>query len=228
VTERAAHQAIEIAVMDYFKVKACIVDLEAKNACILFNSVSHQKWIQQFNGVGLSQDLKEIPINIPLGRLPRKISKTAQPILENLLAQQRHSETYREFRRLQGRVVQGTIAEERSTGFAVSLKGGVGNLHHRDCIERDSYDLASSHLFKVKRVRRQGDTMHISLTRRAKAIPKHVLCSKFPQYKFHCYRRIPGAESWIKTTAPRFRWGLFMAKDIRRALAWEYLHFFTS
>jgi hypothetical protein len=223
--ECAAHQAIEIAVMDYFQVKDCIVDLDTNSACILFDPVVHQKWISRFNGHARHHGLKDIPVSIPLNQLPIKIIKSAQPLLEKNLAQYNAIESYIKFRLLQGKVVEGTISEVSGLNIKVSLKGGTATLCQRDAIKSEQYILGETNLFLIKRVRLDIDAVQILLSRRSKKIPEYVLSSKFPKFKFHCYRRIPGTKSWIKTTAPRYRWGLFLSKEIRQSLGWEYLQF---
>jgi len=225
--ERAVYQAIETAAIDYFQVKYCIVDLDTHSACILFDPVVHQKWISRFNSHTKYHGLKDIPVSIPLEQLPIKIIKAAQPLLERNLGQYNAIESYIKFRSLQGQVVEGTISEVSGSNFKISLKGGTATLCQRDAVKSEQYILGETNLFLIKRVRLDIDTVQIFLSRRSRKIPEYVLTSKFPKYKFHCYRRIPGAKSWIKTTAPRYRWGLFLSKKIRQSLAWEYLQFYS-
>ena len=71
-TERAAYQAIETAVIEYFQVKDCIVNLDTHSACILFDPVVHQKWIARFNGNTESYSSKNIPVSIPLEPFAQK------------------------------------------------------------------------------------------------------------------------------------------------------------
>ncbi len=220
-TERAAYQAIETAVIEYFQVKDCIVNLDTHSACILFDPVVHQKWIARFNGKTESYSSKNIPVSIPLKRLPKKIIKSAQPILERILAQHDALETYLKWRALEREVVRGAITEEFRSHFKVSLKGGVAIFDRRDAIKTEQYMLGETYLFLIKRVRMHMDNVYIHLSRRSKKIPEHLLKHKFPKYDFKCYRRIPGAKSWIKTTAPRYKWGLLISKEIRKTLAWE-------
>ena len=225
--ERAVYQAIETAAIDYFQVKDCIVDLDTHSACILFDPVVHQKWISRFNSHARYHGLKDIPVSIPLEQLPIKIIKAAQPLLERNLGQYNAIESYIKFRSLQGKIVEGTISEASGSNFKISLKGGTATLCQRDAVKSEQYILGETNLFLIKRVRLDIDTVQILLSRRSRKIPEYVLTSKFPKYKFHCYRRIPGAKSWIKTTAPRYRWGLFLSKKIRQSLAWEYLQFYS-
>ena len=226
-TERAAYNAIETAVIDYFQVKDCIVDLDTNSVCILFDPVVHQKWISRFNNHARYHGLKDIPVTIPLEQLPRKIIKSAQPILERNLAQYNAIESYIKFRSLQGKVIEGTISEVSGSNLKVSLKGGTATLFQRDAIKSEQYILGETNLFLIKRVRLNIDNVQILLSRRSRKIPEYVLTRKFPKYEFHCYRRLPGVKSWIKTTAPRYRWGLFLTKEIRHSLAWEYLQFYS-
>jgi hypothetical protein len=222
--EHAAYQAIETAVMDYFQVKDCIVDLDTNSACILFDPVVHQKWISRFNGHARHNGLKDIPVSIPLDQLPREIIKSAQPILEQILGQHDALETYLKWRVREREVVKGTITEFRSH-FKVSLKGAVAIFDRRDGVRTEQYVLGETYLFQIKQVRMHMDNVYIHLSRRSKKIPEQLLKHKFPKYDFKCYRRIPGTKSWIKTTAPRYRWGLFLSKEIRQSLGWEYLQF---
>jgi hypothetical protein len=226
-TERAAYQAIETAVIEYFQVKDCIVNLDTHSACILFDPVVHQKWIARFNGNTESYSSKNIPVSIPLKRLPKKIIKSAQPILERILAQHDALETYLKWRALEREVVWGTMTEEFRSHFKVSLKGAVAIFDRRDGIKTEQYVLGETYLFLIKRVRMHLDNVYIHLSRRSKKIPEQLLKHKFPKYDFKCYRRIPGAQSWIKTTAPRYKWGLLLSKEIRKTLAWEHLQFYN-
>jgi len=225
-TERAAYQAIETAVIEYFQVKDCIVNLDTHSACILFDPVVHQKWIARFNGNTDSYSSKNIPITIPLNRLPKKIIRSAQPILEGILGQHDALETYLKWRALEREVVRGTITEEFRSHFKVSLKGGVAIFDRRDGIKTEQYVLGETYLFLINRVRMHMDNVYIHLSRRSKKIPEQFLKHKFPKYDFKCYRRIPGSKSWIKTTAPRHKWGLLISKEIRKTLAWEYLQYY--
>lgn len=226
IAERAAYQAIEAAIIEYFQVKNCIVNFDTNSACILFSPYDHQKWIERFNGKSESYGPTEIPITIPLNRLPKKIIKSAQPILERILAQHDALETYLKWRARERGVVMGTITEEFRSHFKVSLKGGVAIFDRRDGIKTEQYALGETYLFLIKRVRMHMDNVYIHLSRRSKKIPEQFLKHKFPKYDFKCYRRIPGAKSWIKTTAPRYKWGLLISKEIRKTLAWEYLQFY--
>jgi hypothetical protein len=171
--------------------------------------------------------LKDIPVSIPLEQLPIKIIKAAQPLLERNLAQYNAIESYIKFRSLQGQVIEGTISGVSGSNLKVSLKGGTATLCQRDAIKSEQYILGETNLFLIKRVRLNIENVQILFSRRSRRIPEYVLTSKFPKYKYHCYRRIPGAKSWIKTTAPRYRWGLFLSKKIRQSLAWEYLQFYS-
>ena len=226
--ERAAYQAIETAVIDYFQVNDCIINLDTNSACILFDPVIHQKWISRFNNHARYHGLKDIPVTIPLEQLPRKIIKYAQPILERNLEQHDALELYNKFRSLQGKVIEGTISEVSRSNLKVSLKGGTAILCQKDAIKSEQYILGETNPFLIKRVRLNIDNVQIFLSRRSRKIPEYVLTRKFSNYKFHCYRRLPGVKSWIRTTAPRYRWGLFLNKEIRQSLAREYLQFYSS
>lgn len=231
VTERAVLQAIETAVIDYFKVRDCIVDLETKSACILFDPFTHHKWIKRFNDAtkdnmaAIPPGAREIPLSIPLERLPVRIIREAQTLLSQILAQHDIVEAYLKFRSRRGEVVEGTVTETGDSHCKVSLVGGTAVLHQRDAIQSETYALGKSLLFLIKQVRLHQYHLEISLSRRSRKIPEYVLKEQFPIYKFHCYRRIPGAKSWIKTTAPRYRWGRFIGKKIHKALAGEHLQF---
>jgi hypothetical protein len=225
-TERAAYQAIETAVIEYFQVKDCIVNLDTHSACILFDPVVHQKWIARLYGNTETYSSKNIPITIPLNRLPKKIIKSAQPILEQILGQHDALETYLKWRARERGIARGTITEEFRSHFKVSLKGAVAIFDRKDGIKTEQYVLGETYLFQIKRVRMHMDNVYIHLSRRSKKIPEQLLKHKFPKYDFKCYRRIPGTKSWIKTTAPRYKWGLLISKEIRKTLAWEYLQFY--
>jgi hypothetical protein len=231
VTERAVLQAIETAVIDYFKVRDCIVDLETKSVCILFDQFTHRKWIKRFNGAAEDNmsatppGTSEVPLSIPLEHLPVRIIREAQTLLSKLLAQFDIVETYLKFRSLRGRIVEGTITETSRSHCKVSIIGGTAVLHTRDKIKSETYALGKSLLFLIKQVRLHPDHLEISLSRRSRKIPEYVLKEQFPRYAFLCYRRIPGEKSWIKTTAPRYRWGRFFGQKIRKALAGEHLQF---
>lgn len=225
--EQAAYEAIETAIINYFQVNACIVNLDTQQACIVFNTRDHQKWIARYNGHSSIHGALEIPLTIPLDRLPKAIRHSARPILNAILTRQEVLEVYRKWKPLVGKIVPGTITETTQAHFKISLKGATGIMAHRDAIKCESNELATSQLFHVNRVRLAADKVQIFLSRRSKTIPEYVLRQKFPKYKFHCYRRIPGAKAWIRTTAPRFRWGALLSKEIRTHLAGEYLQFFN-
>ena len=226
ITERAAYQAIEAAIIEYFQVSDCIVNLDTQSACILFDPAVHQKWIARFNGHVDSHSSKDMPLSIPLEQLPPQIKHMARPILERILAGQEALESYLKWKPLERKVVPGTITEMLQAHFKISLKGATGILNGRDGIKSENYTLGETLLFHVKQVRMEGDNVQIHLSRRSKKLPEFVLTSKFPKYKFRCYRRLPGVKSWIRTTAPRYRWGWFLSKEIRQSLAGEYLQFY--
>ncbi len=226
MAERAAYQAIETAIIEYFQVSDCIVNLDTQSACILFDPVVHLKWIARFNGHVESCGSKDMPLSIPLEKLPPQIKQLARPILERFLAEQDALESYLKWKPLERNVVPGTITEMRQTHLMISLKGATGILNRRDGIKSERYTLGETHIFHVKRVRLEGENVRIHLSRRSKRLPEYVLTSKFPRYKFKCYRRLPGIKSWIRTTAPRYRWGWFLSKEIRQSLADEYLQFY--
>jgi hypothetical protein len=227
IAEGAAYQAIETAIIQYFQVRDCIVNFDTQIACILFDPVVHRKWISRFNGHFDFCDSKDIPISVPLRRLPPQIKQMTRPILERLMAGQESLESYLKWKPLERKIVPGTITEAHHAHYKISLKGETGTLDARDAIKRENYSLGKTHLFHVKRVRMNGDNVRIHLSRRSKRLPEFVLASQFPKYRFKCYRRLPGIKSWIRTTAPRFRWGLFLSKDIRQSLAGEYLQFYS-
>ncbi len=227
IAEGAAYQAIETAIIRYFQVRDCIVDFDTQSACVLFDPVVHQKWIERFNGQLDSGGSRDVPISIPLKRLPPQIKHMARPVLENLMAGQEMLESYRIWKPLERTIVPGTISEAHHTHFKISLKGETGILDTRDGIKGEEYSLGKAHLFHVKRVRMDGQKVRIHLSRRSRRLPEFVLSSKFPKYRFTCYRRLPGIKSWIRTTAPRYRWGLFLSKEIRQPLAGEYLQFYS-
>lgn len=224
VTEQAVLQAIETAVVDYFNVHDCIVNLKTHQACVLFNPYRHKQWIQRFNGDDLS-DTTSVPVSIPLERLPIKIIRAAQPLLEELIAEHNTIEDFLKFRSRRGEVVEGTVTESDGDHCKVSLVGGTAILHKREAVQSESYTLGKSFLFLIKQVHLCPDRVEISLSRRSRKIPEFVLTERFPKYQFTCFRRIPGDKSWIKTTAPRYHWGRFVKRDIRKALAGEYLQF---
>ena len=230
-TERAVLQAIETAVIDYFKVRGCIVDLEANDVCILFDPFTHHKWIKRYSKAtrikmaDALSDTKEIPLSIPLEQLPARIIREAQSLLSQILTQYDLVETYLKFRSSRGKIIEGTITEKNSSHYKVSIIGGTAMLHPRDAIKSEPYALGKSLLFLIKQVQLHPYHVEISLSRRSRKIPEYILKKHFPRYAFHCYRRIPGAKSWIKTTAPRYRWGRFFGQEIRKILAGEYLQF---
>lgn len=226
IEERAAHQAIETAVIEYFQVRDCIVNLDTHSVCVLFDPIAHKKWIARFNGHAEPNGSKDIPLSIPLEQLPPQIKQLARPILERLMAEQEALASYLKWKPRERKIVPGTITEMSQTHFKISLKGATGILNHRDAIKSERYTLGTTCLFHIKRVRIEGENVRIHLSRRSKTLPEYVLTSNFPKYKFHCYRRLPGIKSWIRTTAPSYRWGLFLSKDIRQSLAGEYLQFY--
>jgi hypothetical protein len=226
VAERAAYQAIESAIIEYFQVSDCIVNLDTQSACILFDPAVHQKWIARFNGHVESCGSKDMPLSIPLKQLPHQIKILARPILERFLTEQDVLESYIKWKTLERKVVPGAITEMHQSHFKISLKGATGILNIRDGIKSERYTLGETHLFHVKRVGMGRENVVIHLSRRSKKLPEFVLTSKFPRYKFRCYRRLPGVKSWIRTTAPRYRWGWFLSKEIRQSLAGEYLQFY--
>lgn len=127
VTERAVLQAIETAVIDYFKVRDCIVDLETNRACILFDPFTHHKWIKRFNGatknnmVATPPDAREVPLSIPLERLPVRIIRGAQTLLSQILAQHDIVEAYLKFRSMRGKIIEGSGPSRIFTGQPGSL-----------------------------------------------------------------------------------------------------------
>jgi len=227
IAEGAAYQAIETAIIQYFQVRDCIVNFDTQSACILFDPVIHRKWISRFNGHCDSCNSKDIPTSVPLRLLPPQIKQMTRPILERLMAGQESLESYLKWKPLERKIVPGTVTEVHHAHYKISLKGATGTLNTRDAIKRENYSLGKSHLFHVKRVRMDGENVRIHLSRRSKRLPEFVLSSQFPKYRFKCYRRLPGIKSWIRTTAPRFRWGLFFSKEIRQSLAGEHLQFYS-
>ena len=226
VTERAVLQAIETAVVDYFNVNDCIVDLKTNQACVLFNPNRHKRWIQKYNG-HTPYSTSGIPVLIPLERLPKKIIRSAQPLLEQLITENHTAETYFKFMSRRGRVVEGTVAESFLDHHKISLVGAVAILKRRDAIQSESYVTGKPFLFAINRVQFYQGRVGIFLSRRSRKIPEHLLTEQFPKYRFTCFRRIPGGKFFIKTTAPRYRWGRFYKKEIRKALAGDYLKFYN-
>ncbi len=225
--ERVAYQAVEAAIIEYFQVRDCIVNFDTQCACILFDPFVHKKWIGRFNGHVDTFGSTEIPLSVPLKLLPPQIRQMTRPILEHLMAGQEVLASYLKWKPLERKIVPGTFTEEHQNHYKISLKGETGILNHRDGIKSENYSLGETHLFHVKRVRMGNEHVRIHLSRRSKTIQEYVLTREFPKYKFKCYRRLPGIKSWIRTTAPRYRWGLFLSKEIRKSLAWEYLQFFS-
>ena len=165
IEERAAYQAIETAVIEYFQLRDCIVNLDTHCVCVLFDPVAHHKWIARFNGHAELDGSKDIPLSIPLEQLPPQIKQLARPILERLMAEQEALASYLKWKPLERKIVPGTITEMSQTHFKISLKGGTGILNHRDGIKKEPYTLGATHLFHIKRVRMEGENVRIRLLR---------------------------------------------------------------